>query len=90
MCYVGKATKIFLFLLTAAIITALFLGFRHFRRSKSHNCTSDVNDDLSCHLTASNPPPQASPSLPATTNAPPPATAPPPPVLVTPAPLNSS
>ncbi|KAL8088096.1 hypothetical protein AgCh_038023 [Apium graveolens] len=90
MCYVGKATKIFLFLLTAIIITGLVLGYRHFRHRKSHNCSSDVDDDLSCHLTASTPPPQASPLVPATTNAPPPDTdtAPPPPVLVNPPPVN--
>uniref|UniRef100_A0A6M2EJM2 Uncharacterized protein n=1 Tax=Populus davidiana TaxID=266767 RepID=A0A6M2EJM2_9ROSI len=57
MCYVGKATKIFIFIVTVLVILGLVLGFellRH-RLHKSHKC-SDEDDD--CHppqLTFPNP-----------------------------------
>ncbi|XP_057954022.1 uncharacterized protein LOC131148324 [Malania oleifera] len=42
-CYVGKATKIFIFLLTAFVVIGLVLGFGLIRHSirKAHNCSGD-------------------------------------------------
>ncbi|KAJ6683513.1 hypothetical protein OIU85_007224 [Salix viminalis] len=48
MCYIGKATKIFIFIVTVLVILGFVLGFgllRH-RLHKSHKC-SDGDDD--CH-----------------------------------------
>ncbi|KAL9453592.1 hypothetical protein AB3S75_009241 [Citrus x aurantiifolia] len=46
MCYVGKATKIFIFIVTVLVVLGLVLGFGLLRRSiqKSHECSGD-----SCH-----------------------------------------
>ncbi|XP_057796611.1 leucine-rich repeat extensin-like protein 1 [Salvia miltiorrhiza] len=45
MCYVGKATKIFVFIVAILVITGLVLGFtllrHHGIRKKSHDCYSD-------------------------------------------------
>ncbi|KAL6561339.1 hypothetical protein OROMI_016940 [Orobanche minor] len=51
MCYVGKATKIFIFIVTVFLVTGLILGFsllrHHGIHSKSNKCSSG-----SCPLTA--------------------------------------
>ncbi|KAM0049463.1 hypothetical protein Hdeb2414_s0008g00286251 [Helianthus debilis subsp. tardiflorus] len=55
MCYVGKATKIFIFLIIVLLITGLLLGFgvlRHKIHPNSHNCSAD-----SCSQSDLNPPP---------------------------------
>ncbi|KAJ0668055.1 hypothetical protein HanPI659440_Chr17g0684701 [Helianthus annuus] len=55
MCYVGKATKIFIFLITVLLITGLLLGFgvlRHKIHLNSHNCSGD-----SCSQSDLYPPP---------------------------------
>ncbi|KAF5947368.1 hypothetical protein HYC85_013325 [Camellia sinensis] len=47
MCYVGKSTKIFIFIITVLVVTGLLLGFGLLRRAihtKSHKCSGD-----SCH-----------------------------------------
>ncbi|KAJ0051746.1 hypothetical protein Pint_02086 [Pistacia integerrima] len=46
MCYVGKATKIFIFIVTVLVVLGLVLGFGLLRHSiqKSHKCSGD-----SCH-----------------------------------------
>ncbi|KAL6504691.1 hypothetical protein OROHE_023449 [Orobanche hederae] len=49
MCYVGKATKIFVFIVAILVITGLVLGFtllrHHGIRKKSNNCDSDSCDE---------------------------------------------
>ncbi|KAJ6289884.1 hypothetical protein OIU78_025741 [Salix suchowensis] len=48
MCYIGKATKIFIFIVTVLVILGFVLGFgllRH-RLHKSHKCSDDDDD---CH-----------------------------------------
>lgn len=55
MCYVGKATKIFIFLITVLIITSLVFVFGILRRTvhaKSHQCSGD-----SCYQSDFYPPP---------------------------------
>ncbi|KAI4384984.1 hypothetical protein MLD38_003061 [Melastoma candidum] len=37
LCYVGKATKIFIFIVTAVVVLALVLGFGPLRHSLSHH-----------------------------------------------------
>lgn len=37
MCYVGKATKIFIFIVTALVVLGLVLGFGLLRHHKSHS-----------------------------------------------------
>ncbi|XP_044466570.1 protein TRACHEARY ELEMENT DIFFERENTIATION-RELATED 7A [Mangifera indica] len=46
MCYVGKATKIFIFIVTVLVVLGLVFGFGLLRHGirKSHNCSGD-----SCH-----------------------------------------
>lgn len=62
MCYVGKATKIFIFVVTVLIVLGLTLGFGLFRH-KSHKCSGD-----SCHssppITFPNPNTPVNPSPP--------------------------
>ncbi|XP_059285050.1 pollen-specific leucine-rich repeat extensin-like protein 3 [Lycium ferocissimum] len=44
MCYVGKATKIFIFIVTVLIVTGLILGFgllRHRNQKNSNKCSDD-------------------------------------------------
>ncbi|XP_052177617.1 leucine-rich repeat extensin-like protein 3 [Diospyros lotus] len=43
MCYVGKATKIFIFIVTVLVVTGLVLGFGILRRRshKNHDCSGD-------------------------------------------------
>lgn len=43
MCYVGKATKIFIFIVTVLVVVGLILGFGLLRhsRQKSHDCIGD-------------------------------------------------
>ncbi|KAJ7948196.1 proline-rich receptor-like protein kinase PERK10 [Quillaja saponaria] len=43
MCYVGKATKIFIFIVTVLVVLGLVLGFGLLRRSlqKNHKCSGD-------------------------------------------------
>ncbi|KAH7861805.1 hypothetical protein Vadar_031052 [Vaccinium darrowii] len=43
MCYVGKATKIFIFIVAALVVTGLVLGFGLFQSAihKSHKCSGD-------------------------------------------------
>ncbi|GAV79954.1 hypothetical protein CFOL_v3_23416, partial [Cephalotus follicularis] len=43
MCYVGKATKIFIFIVTVLVVLGLVLGFRFMREviHKSHICSSN-------------------------------------------------
>lgn len=55
MCFVGKATKIFIFLITVVVITGLVFGFgilRHTIHPKSHKCS-----DQSCSQSHFYPPP---------------------------------
>ncbi|KAM7498256.1 hypothetical protein LguiA_022670 [Lonicera macranthoides] len=44
MCYVGKATKIFIFIATAIVVTGLLLGFglTHHVIHKTHQCSGDT------------------------------------------------
>ncbi|KAJ4729974.1 proline-rich receptor-like protein kinase PERK2 [Melia azedarach] len=64
MCYVGKATKIFIFIVTVLVVLGLVLGFGLLRHSlqNSHKCSGD-----SCHSPSSpvlfpNPNPNSNPS----------------------------
>ncbi|XP_050379927.1 pollen-specific leucine-rich repeat extensin-like protein 3 [Argentina anserina] len=44
MCYVGKATKIFIFVVTVLVVVGLVLGFgilRHGLHDKPHKCSGD-------------------------------------------------
>ncbi|XP_038713369.1 splicing factor 3B subunit 4-like [Tripterygium wilfordii] len=44
MCYVGKATKIFIFIVTVVLVLGLVFGFgllRHGLHNKSHKCSGD-------------------------------------------------
>ena len=43
MCYVGKATKIFIFIVTVLAVTGLVIGFGLLRHSiqKTHKCSGD-------------------------------------------------
>lgn len=64
MCYIGKATKIFIFLITVLVITGLVLGFSVLRRSlhlKSHKCSGE-----SCSQSDFYPPPPLEFPLPST------------------------
>jgi len=57
MCYVGKATKIFIFIVTVLVILGLVLGYellRH-RLHKSHQCSGDDDDCHPPQLTFPNP-----------------------------------
>nr|GEZ06951.1 proline-rich receptor-like protein kinase PERK2 [Tanacetum cinerariifolium] len=64
MCYVGKATKIFIFIISVIAITGLVVGFGFIRHnthpSKSHQCSS--GDD--CLFSGYSPPPPPSAQLP--------------------------
>jgi hypothetical protein len=53
MCYVGKATKIFIFIVTVLVVLGLVLGFQLLRHGiqKTHKCSGD-----SCHSSSSSPP----------------------------------
>ncbi|KDP42503.1 hypothetical protein JCGZ_00300 [Jatropha curcas] len=63
MCYVGKATKIFIFIVTVLVVLGLTLGFGLLRHGlkKAHHCSGD-----SCHssppFTFPNPNPSLNPS----------------------------
>ncbi|KAK8508606.1 hypothetical protein V6N13_130606 [Hibiscus sabdariffa] len=63
ICYVGKATKIFIFIVTVLVALGLLLGLRLLRHAhpKSHNCSPD-----SCPSSSfvGNTPPPPSPSSP--------------------------
>ncbi|KAL4348098.1 hypothetical protein GQ457_17G005030 [Hibiscus cannabinus] len=61
MCYVGKATKIFIFIVTVLVVSGLVLGFGLLRHGHSHKCDGD-----SCR-----PPPNVFPNPISTTNSPP-------------------
>ncbi|CAK9135269.1 unnamed protein product [Ilex paraguariensis] len=85
MCYVGKATKIFIFIITVLVVTGLVLGFGLLRHAvqKSHKCSGDSCRDSSRVFPDPNPVnpfsnpspnPSSSPSL-----SPPPPPPPPPP-----------
>ncbi|XP_042972821.1 sulfated surface glycoprotein 185-like [Carya illinoinensis] len=52
MCYVGKATKIFIFIVTVLVVIGLLLGFGLLRHAlqKTHKCSGD-----SCHSYSSSP-----------------------------------
>ncbi|KVH95951.1 extensin-like [Cynara cardunculus var. scolymus] len=55
MCYIGKATKIFIFIVAAIVVTGLVVGFGLFGRNihpKSHKCTGEY-----CSLPDYSPPP---------------------------------
>ncbi|KAJ9550188.1 hypothetical protein OSB04_014233 [Centaurea solstitialis] len=55
MCYVGKATKIFIFIITVLVVTGLIVGIGVLRRTihpKSHKCSGD-----SCYQSDFFPPP---------------------------------
>ncbi|PQP91541.1 circumsporozoite protein-like [Prunus yedoensis var. nudiflora] len=54
MCYVGKATKIFIFVVTVLVVLGLVLGFGVLRHGlqKTHKCSSDSD---SCHSLSSPP-----------------------------------
>ncbi|KAI3736256.1 hypothetical protein L6452_15794 [Arctium lappa] len=65
MCYIGKATKIFIFIITVLVITGILIGFtvlRHTIHPKSHKCSGD-----SCYQSDFYPPPP-SPEIPISTN----------------------
>ncbi|KAK3028447.1 hypothetical protein RJ639_039039 [Escallonia herrerae] len=90
MCYVGKATKIFIFIVTVLVVTGLVLGFGLLRHG-IHKAHRDCFDG-SCHQTplmypnpASNPP--TTPNLNPITSNP---TPPPPDPNLTPNPNPSS
>lgn len=57
MCYVGKATKIFIFIVAALVVTGLFLGFGLFRSAlhKSHKCSGDSCNDQASPAVFPNP-----------------------------------
>ncbi|CAN6890917.1 unnamed protein product [Brassica oleracea var. botrytis] len=40
LCYVGKATKIFIFIVTVVVVIGLVVGFGIHRRN-SHHCSGD-------------------------------------------------
>lgn len=93
MCYVGKATKIFIFIVTVLVVLGLVLGLGILSRHHRHNNTLNKCSDGSCfHQSppftdpnfnpptppSSIPPPPTSPTVPVT-NSPPPVTNPTPP-----------
>ncbi|XP_058217540.1 uncharacterized protein Os04g0629400-like [Rhododendron vialii] len=57
MCYVGKATKIFIFIVAALVVTGLVLGFGLFRSAlhKSHKCSGDSCNDQASPAVFPNP-----------------------------------
>ncbi|XVF66954.1 hypothetical protein PTKIN_Ptkin10aG0081300 [Pterospermum kingtungense] len=63
MCYVGKATKIFIFIVTVLVVSGLILGFGLFRHGlhKSHKCSGDSCSVFPNPMT---PPPSSSSYLP--------------------------
>ncbi|XP_057473971.1 uncharacterized protein Os04g0629400-like [Actinidia eriantha] len=87
MCYVGKATKIFIFIITALVVTGLVLGFGLLRKGKAHKCPGD-----SCHqppVVFPNPSPSTIPTTTTTPSSPSSSSIPnpmPPPVEITVAP----
>ncbi|XP_057461858.1 leucine-rich repeat extensin-like protein 3 [Actinidia eriantha] len=102
MCYVGKATKIFIFIVTVVVVTGLVFGFGVLRHGihKSHKCSGDVSCNQSPVVVFPNPSPSTltpttinpySPPPPPSIPPPPdtgstPTPTPPPPVVVTAAP----
>ncbi|XP_047339841.1 pollen-specific leucine-rich repeat extensin-like protein 3 [Impatiens glandulifera] len=54
MCYVGKATKIFIFIVTVLLVTGLVLGFGILRH---HHYKHGSNSMVFPNPTASSPPP---------------------------------
>ncbi|CAI0550233.1 unnamed protein product [Linum tenue] len=50
MCYVGKATKIFIFIVAVAVVAGLILAFGLFRRGASHQSRRQCSpEDESCY-----------------------------------------
>ncbi|KAL7219007.1 hypothetical protein ACSBR2_012138 [Camellia fascicularis] len=85
MCYVGKATKIFIFIVTVLVVTGLLLGFGLLRHGigNSHKCSGDPSS--SCHQSqmsfpSPNPNPNPNPNPSSMFNQPP--LPPPPPAVV--------
>ncbi|KAK9155895.1 hypothetical protein Sjap_003375 [Stephania japonica] len=63
MCYVGKATKIFIFIVTVLVVVGLLMGFGLLRHhNKAHKCAGGGAGDPSCYQ----PPPVVSDPIPAT------------------------
>ncbi|KAK9151928.1 hypothetical protein Syun_010237 [Stephania yunnanensis] len=63
MCYVGKATKIFIFIVTVLVVVGLVVGFGLIRHhNKAHKCSGAGAGDPSCYQ----PPPVVSDPIPAT------------------------
>ncbi|MFQ6637297.1 hypothetical protein Gotur_013609 [Gossypium turneri] len=82
--YVGKATKIFIFIVTALVVLGLVLGLGLFRHAlqKSHKCSGDSCPSSIPPSPASNNPPTGDltpPPPPPNTNPNPPPQFPPPP-----------
>ncbi|KAK9133587.1 hypothetical protein Scep_013115 [Stephania cephalantha] len=50
MCYVGKATKIFIFIVTVLVVVGLVVGFGLIRHhNKAHKCSGAGAGDPSCY-----------------------------------------
>lgn len=59
MCYVGKATKIFIFIITVLVITGLILGFsllKHHDKNKNKSGNNKCENDESCSQAQLQPP----------------------------------
>lgn len=60
MCYVGKATKIFIFIVTVLVVTGLILGFgllRHHNQKRENDCSGDSCDQNQYQNPIGNTPP---------------------------------
>ncbi|KAL0405564.1 UNVERIFIED_CONTAM: hypothetical protein Slati_3870300 [Sesamum latifolium] len=80
MCYVGKATKIFIFIVTALVVTGLVLGFGLLRHhGKSHKCSPDSCPEATPVIYPTPNPDPASSFTPNPSTNPNPAPSPPPP-----------
>ncbi|KAL3332848.1 hypothetical protein AABB24_033090 [Solanum stoloniferum] len=65
MCYVGKATKIFIFIVTVLVVTGLILGFRllrHHNQKGENKCSGDSCDQNQYQSPIIYPPPTTSTS----------------------------
>ncbi|KAK6784998.1 hypothetical protein RDI58_018453 [Solanum bulbocastanum] len=65
MCYVGKATKIFIFIVTVLVVTGLILGFRllrHNNQKGENKCSGDSCDQNQYQSPIIYPPPTTSTS----------------------------
>ncbi|XP_015081528.1 proline-rich receptor-like protein kinase PERK2 [Solanum pennellii] len=63
MCYVGKATKIFIFIVTVLVVTGLILGFgllRHHNQKGENKCSGDSCDQNQYQSPIVYPPPTTS------------------------------